>query len=110
MNATETPTYRPFSIGDHQGSVFTARIEDDLKSFKRTLETKGYVKAEDTLTPRPWNHRVIGVGVGHDDADFAEIGRSMAAYYENGEAFDGKRWWDDDAFARHYWEAAEVWR
>ncbi len=52
----------------------------------------------------PWNHRMIGCGVGHDDAEFAETGRSMAAYYENGEAFGG-RWWEDTSRyspRRHY--------
>jgi hypothetical protein len=44
---------------------------------------------------RPSNHHVIGVGVGHNDAAFAEAGRSMAAYYENEGGIDG-RWWDDN--------------
>lgn len=41
----------------------------------------------------PANHYVIGVGIGHQDADFAERGDSMAAYYENGDAYDG-HWWE----------------
>lgn len=45
--------------------------------------------------PRPVNHHVIGYGVCHDDALFAEAGRSMAAYYEN-ESERG-RWWEDDS-------------
>lgn len=52
------------------------------------LEHDGYLITENTRN-RPWRHRVIGCGVGHDDADFAEVGRSMAAYYENGEAWGG---------------------
>lgn len=31
----------------------------------------------------PWNHRVSGVGGGHDDAEFAERGRSQVAWAEN---------------------------
>jgi hypothetical protein len=46
----------------------------------------------------PANHYVIGVGVGHQDADFAERGDSMAAYYENGEAFGG-RWWEPSPYS-----------
>lgn len=53
---------------------------------------------------RPWNHHVIGCGVGHDDAEFAETGRSMAAYYENGEAWGG-RWWESPKnTARKYYQ------
>lgn len=42
---------------------------------------------------KPWNHHIIGCGVGHDDAEFAETGRSMAAYYENEDPWGG-RWWE----------------
>lgn len=50
---------------------------------------------------RPTNHFIVGVGVGHDDARFAETGSSMAAYYENGDAFGG-RWWEGASFGRYY--------
>ena len=52
----------------------------------------------------PWNHHVIGCGVSHDDAQFAETGRSMAAYYENGEAWGG-RWWEttSKSVREHYY-------
>lgn len=54
-------------------------------------------------------HRVCGCGIQHDDAAFIEqrgAGGSMAAYYENGEAFGG-RWWEDTGVGysvgvRHY--------
>ena len=45
---------------------------------------------------QPTAHRVSGCGVAHDDATFGEARGeygSMAAYYENGEAFGG-RWWE----------------
>jgi len=103
MTETATPTYRPYTLGDHGGGVFTARLEEDLRNFKRMLEREGFVIGEDTRGNRPWNHRVIGFGVGHDDADFAETGRSMAAYYENGEAYGGERWWHTGAFSKRYY-------
>lgn len=49
---------------------------------------------------RSINHHMIGAGVGHDDAKFAETGESMAAYYESGEAFRGETWWSDPSEAR----------
>ena len=53
---------------------------------------------------RPWNHHVIGCGVGHDDAEFAETGCSMAAYYDSGEAFGGPWWEDKDKYgSRKYY-------
>lgn len=45
----------------------------------------------------PVAHRVSGSGIGHNDAALCERrdgSGSMAAYYENGEAFGG-RWWED---------------
>lgn len=69
----------------------------DTSHYLRDLERRGH--AITTVGMTPSNHHVIGVGVGHDDAEFAEAGRSMAAYYENGEAFRGERWWDAGSFA-----------
>jgi hypothetical protein len=46
---------------------------------------------------RPSNHHIIGIGLGHDDAEFAEAGRSYAAWCENGDAVDG-RWWEEHLF------------
>ena len=68
---------------------------DMVKEVVRDLVQYGHVVVETDSTGRSWNHHVIGVGVGHDDAHFAEVGSSMAAYYENGESWDGKRWWED---------------
>lgn len=65
----------------------------DPSHYVRDLDRRGH--AITTVGSRPSNHHVIGVGMGHDDAEFAEAGRSMAAYYENGEAYRG-RWWEDD--------------
>ena len=49
---------------------------------------------------RPWNHNAIGLG--HDDATFAETGTSMAAYYESREAHGGP-WWQPGAWHRRYY-------
>lgn len=64
---------------------------------------------------RPTNHRIIGCGVGHDDAQFCEERQgsgygSMAAYYENGEAFRGERWWDENASrtTRQYYDVEAI--
>lgn len=68
----------------------------DADRFVYDLELSGHAITTDSRYERPWNHHMIGVGVGHDDAIFAETGGrvSMAAYYENGEAFGG-RWWEN---------------
>ena len=63
----------------------------DITRAVRLLETEGSVITKVGYPSA--NHYVIGVGIGHNDADFADQGRSMAAWYENGEAFDG-RWWE----------------
>lgn len=65
---------------------------DNEGEWVRTLRRDGAVIVIDD-NHRPWNHHVIGVGVGHDDADFAETGRSYAAYLEN-DRQDGP-WWDN---------------
>jgi hypothetical protein len=65
------------------------------KEFAYTIEHHGYVVVE--TGRRPIHHNMVGVGVGHNDARFAEDGKSMAAYYENGEAFGG-RWWENRGF------------
>lgn len=62
------------------------------------VERYGHAITVPWSAPTPMNHHMIGVGVGHDDARWAEsrfIEGSMAAYYENGEAFGGARWWDE---------------
>jgi hypothetical protein len=58
----------------------------------------------DSAGSRPWHHHVAGCGVGHDDAQFAESGVSMAAYYESGEAYGGY-WWDKRSSARRQYLA-----
>lgn len=81
------------TVGNHTGGLSSSRDGWQFDEFARRLEVDGYAIVERNW-PRPINHRMIGVGVGHDDADFAEVGRSMAAYYENGDAHGG-RWWED---------------
>ena len=79
---------------DHDGlfsGVGCNRLDDQVKEFARNVDRDGH--AITSVGTGPWNHHVIGVGVGHDDAEFAERGRSMAAYYEN-ERPEGP-WWDN---------------
>ena len=74
----------------------------ELETFAHALDTYGYAVVEQSSYLRPWNHRMIGTGVGHNDARFSESGGaegSMAAYYENGQTFDGSKWWDTDDFS-----------
>jgi len=78
-------TYR-----DGHLSGMSPAVEADVNG---ALRRAGHVILTDSRTLRPLNHHLIGAGVGHDDAEFAEAGRSMAAYYENGEAWGG-RWWE----------------
>lgn len=75
---------------------------DPVTQAVRNLHRCGHVVTTDNETwHRSWNHTVIGVGMGHDDAEFAESGRSMAAYYENGDAVHG-RWWEDRRVGAKY--------
>jgi hypothetical protein len=78
---------RSGTSGGLEGSDI-ARAAQLLKDEGAVITTAGW---------RPANHYVIGVGIGHQDADFAERGDSMAAYYENGEAFGG-RWWEPSPY------------
>lgn len=50
---------------------------DTMERFGHAITTVGF---------RPANHHMIGVGIGHDDADWCESrfgAGSMAAWYEN---------------------------
>jgi hypothetical protein len=82
------------TVGNHQASTSASWPGWELEEFVNRINSDGFAIIERSW-PRPTHHRLIGSGVGHDDAQFAEIGRSMAAYYENGEAFEGLRWWED---------------
>jgi hypothetical protein len=85
----------------------------DDREFVRTIETYGHAIVENNRCRRPMNHRMIGTGVGHSDADWCEsrfLEGSMAVYYENGEDFRGERWWDEGAQARKYYMPEEATR
>lgn len=69
----------------------------ELEEWRRTLDRDGAVVTE-THNGRPFNHRLIGCGVSHNDAAWAETRfteGSMAAYYENGER---PRWWNTEGW------------
>lgn len=66
----------------------------DHREFARSIADHGHaITTDESRFDSSWNHRIIGVGVGHDDAEFCESGQSMAAYYENGDDYQG-RWWE----------------
>lgn len=67
-----------------------------LSEVLHRLEDHGHVILTDSRYARPINHNLIGVGVGHNDAVFAETGESMAAYYEQ---HPHQRWWEDTGSA-----------
>lgn len=71
----------------------------------RQLATEGHAILTDSRRHRPTNHHIIGYGVSHDDASFAETGgrTSMAVYYENGAAFGGAWWETTSATTRRYY-------
>jgi hypothetical protein len=80
----------------------------DIEEFVRVLSDNGYVVVRDS--DRPWNHNMIGLGAGHNDAKFAEStsqtvemrsSHSMAAYYESGDAYDGY-WWENRTGIKYY--------
>lgn len=86
------------------GSLFSGISPGSVSYFADAIESHGHAILKSAGSD-PWNHNVAGCGVGHNDAEFAESGRSMAAYYESGEAC-GEAWWEPGAFARRYYDPA----
>lgn len=77
------------TVGDGQAGIARVSGSDDDKiaftvaEFGKVIREHGFAVVETDALDRSWNHRVVGVGVNHVDADFAERGQSMAAWYEN---------------------------
>jgi hypothetical protein len=86
------------------GTLFSGIAPGSVGYWADAIETYGHAITEISGS-KPWAHNVIGCGVGHNDAEFCESGRSMAAYYESGEAYGGT-WWED-SHARRYYVPAE---
>jgi hypothetical protein len=95
-------TGKPFPAQTYEGcsgiSPFNVGSPDEderfAAEFAYTVERYGAAAVENNDAPFSSNHHTIGCGVGHDDARWAEsrfLEGSMAAYYENGEPFDGRR-------------------
>lgn len=63
---------------------------DPIEEFIRVIDHHGGAITE--VGFGSWNHRVIGVGGGHSDAEFAETGRSHVAWIENDRA--SGPWWE----------------
>ena len=74
------------------GTHFSGTSPGNVALFADAVDRYGHAILRGT--DRPGHHYVAGCGVGHDDAEFAETGTSMAAYYDSGEAFGGP-WWED---------------
>lgn len=67
-------------------SPFRPGTPEAVAEFVRTMDRYGAAILVDDRHQRPANHRLIGVGTGHDDADWCESRfeqGSMASYYEN---------------------------
>jgi hypothetical protein len=81
---------RPYAVCSGIGGCI-----DPEREWKRNIEQFGHaIVIDDDRRERSWNHRIIGVGVGHDDARWAESrfgDGSMAAYYENDDKCFGGR-------------------
>lgn len=111
--ATTTPTAPApiITVWTHHDGSFGGISPVDHEEATRRLERDGHAIVTDSRYDRPSNHRIVGVGVGHDDALFCETrGRdSMAAYYENGDAFGG-RWWETTSKVtrRYYYPEGEA--
>lgn len=76
----------------HWSGISGGGPESDLRAFKRALERDGHATTDNGR--RPTNHYIASIGVGHQDATFAETGASMAAYYEN---VNAPRWFEPTA-------------
>ena len=89
-HSTAVWSWKP-AEGQHIGpdALFSGIGPGTVREFSRAISRYGHAITQCSLD-RPWNHHVAGVGVGHDDAEFAESGTSHAAYLESGEAFGGK--------------------
>jgi hypothetical protein len=82
------------TIWTHHGGSFGGISPSGEREFVDAIERHGHAIVRDSSHREPVNHRIAGVGLGHDDALFCEAGTSHAAFVENGEAFGG-RWWED---------------
>lgn len=82
------------TVWSHHGGSFGGISPGNEREFVDSIKRHGHAIVTDSRHYRPSNHYIAGVGVGHDDAMFAEAGTSQAAYYESGQAFGG-RWWED---------------
>lgn len=83
----------------HGNGLLGGAVDFEAEAARR-LRRNGCLVTEGPQE-RSWNHHVIGVGIGHDDARFAETGASMAAYVENEASI---RWWDADSSSRKHYE------
>ena len=85
QNTTTTQT------GAANWGMYSGRLDSTLEDFTRTLQHTGYVVTQ-TSGQAPLGYRGNDGRIAHDDFRWAanrfEEG-SMAAYLENGDAFDG---------------------
>ena len=95
-------TYKPEDgerIDEH--SLFSGIGPGNVSQFAYAIQEQGHAIMS-VSWDKPWHHHVVGCGVGHDDAEFAESGRSMAAYYESGDGWGGP-WWTAGGSGRDYY-------
>lgn len=91
MQATTTQTTTT-QTGDANGSSYSGRLDRTLEDFTRNLDREGYVITS-TSGEYALGYRNMTDVISHDDFRWAANrfggGGSMAAYLENGDAFDG---------------------
>lgn len=102
---TEQSTNVIFTVWTYHGNSFGGMSPSDRSDYVRALLVHGHAIVTDNRTQRSCAHYVSGSGLSHNDAKFAENGDSMAAYYENGDGFDG-RWWEIPAGRYNGWKSA----
>lgn len=74
------------SMGISGMSPYSPGTPEAHEAFRQGLLRHGHVILTDSRHTPDWNHRVSGIGAGHNDAAFSECRQehgSMAAWYEN---------------------------
>lgn len=99
---TTAYSYKPDLLGEQRDYLYSGIGPAMVGLVVRDLARLGHSIIESTGRDRSRNHRIIGVGIGHDDAEFAETGRSHAAYEESAARWGGPWWEQPGGGAKHF--------